>query len=126
VPIKVLIADDSPFMRNSIASVLLTCKEIEVVGESDCFGQTVERTALLHPQVLVLDLHMPDEKQIDIFAVRAQLAECALIVISVWNDAETREYAMNMGADAFLDKATLGTDLIPKILSIGSRSHISV
>ena len=61
MPITVLLADDSEIMRKVIVDLLKSDPEIEVVAECVSFAQTLEITAKVLPQVIVLDVHMPDE-----------------------------------------------------------------
>jgi chemotaxis response regulator CheB len=62
--IRVLLADDSEIMRNVIAGLLRDDPEIEVVAECGSFAQTMERASKLHPQVIVLDVHMGERPNI--------------------------------------------------------------
>jgi chemotaxis response regulator CheB len=59
--IRVLLIDDSDIMRRAIARTLEEEASLEVVGEGTCFADAVELCGTLKPDVLVLDLHMPDE-----------------------------------------------------------------
>src|SRR5580692_13055440 len=62
--IKVLLADDSEIVRRGIRQLLAAETEIEIVGEAVNFAQTIRMTRDLNPQVVILDLHMPDENNI--------------------------------------------------------------
>ena len=58
--IKVLIADDTAVMREAIRSLLGNEPEIELVGETEDFPQTLTMACKLKPQVVILDVHMPN------------------------------------------------------------------
>ena len=58
--IKVLLADDTAFMRNAIRSLLGREPEIELVGEAQNFAESLSLTRQFKPHVVILDLHMPD------------------------------------------------------------------
>lgn len=62
--ISVLLADDSEVMRKVILDLLKSDPEIEAVAECVGFAQTIEIAAKLHPQVIVLDVHMRDERAV--------------------------------------------------------------
>jgi DNA-binding NarL/FixJ family response regulator len=56
MPLMVLIADDSETMRSAIVGLFKDNPELEVVGEYSTFAQTLELTAALKPDFLLLDL----------------------------------------------------------------------
>jgi len=60
MPITVLLADDAAIMRRAIRNVLESDPEIKIVGETADFARTIQMAADLKPQVVVMDLHMPD------------------------------------------------------------------
>jgi chemotaxis response regulator CheB len=115
--IRVLIADDSDVIRAAIARTLKSDPDLEVVGEATNFAETLERTGTLNPDVVLLDLHMPDEYRYSPEIVKGPLLEnCGCVLaISVWNDGDAMALAKNMGAVALLDKADLFSTLISSI-----------
>ena len=113
--ISVLLADDSEIMRKVIADLLKSDPEIEVVAESVGFAETIQLAAKLHPQVIVLDVHMSDERIVTRGQVKSGMNGARLLAMSVWNDNETRYLAKSMGAVKLLDKSRLATELIPAI-----------
>ena len=62
--ITVLLADDSFVVRKAIRRLLDSECEIEIIGESADFAQTIELTTHLKPQVVLMDLHMPDASSV--------------------------------------------------------------
>jgi len=123
VSIKVLLADDSEIVRRAIRSVLATQPEIEIVGEAASFAQAIQMANALTPHVIAMDLHMPDENRIDPLDVKLQLNRGArTLAISVWNDEETQTLAQTLGAATLLDKAELGSTLIPAIVQLHRNS----
>jgi DNA-binding NarL/FixJ family response regulator len=117
MPIRVLLIDDTDIMRSAIARTLKEEPSLELVGEGASFAESVELCSALKPDVLVLDLHMPDEEQYPPELVKSQIKEICIVAISVWNDEKARALADRLGAKAFLDKTTLYTTLIPAIKS---------
>ena len=57
--IKVLIVDDSAFMRNALATMLSSDPEIKVIGTARDGVEAVEKTALLKPDIVTMDVEMP-------------------------------------------------------------------
>jgi DNA-binding NarL/FixJ family response regulator len=117
MPIKVLVADDTEFIRRAIRRLLDFQPEIEIVGEAADFAQTIKMIKDLEPHVIVMDLHMSDKEGVGPLEIMSHLAEngSRLLAISVWNDDETKALAATCGASRFLDKATLGSELLPAI-----------
>lgn len=126
MPIRVLLADDTDIIRLAILKVLSEEPSLELVGEGASFADAVQLTAMLKPDVLLLDLHMPDEAQYPPELVKPQLARhnVCIVAISVWNDDKARALADRFGAKAFLDKTTLYTTLIPAIKSCVSEKPL--
>jgi two-component system response regulator DevR len=123
MPITVLLADDAAIMRRAIRNVLESDPEIEIVGETADFARTIQMATDLKPQVVVMDLHMPDATSVTPSEVKASFASsaCQLLAISIWDDENSHALAKTYGAVAFLDKVSLGTDLIPAIKRSVSR-----
>ena len=117
MPIRVLIADDSDVMRATIASTLKADSDLEVVGEAASFAEALERAGILNPDIVLLDLHMPDEERYSPEIVKGPLLQnCGCILaLCVWNDGDAIALAKNIGAVALLDKADLFSNLISSI-----------
>jgi chemotaxis response regulator CheB len=113
--ISVLLADDSEVMRKVIVDLLKSDPEIELVAECVSFAQTLTIAARLLPQLIVLDIHMPDEDAVTQAQLKAGLIGKRLLAISIWEDDETKALAESMGAVKLLDKTKLSAELIPAI-----------
>ena len=115
--IKVLLADDSEVMRRAIAKLLNEEASTSLVGEARGFAETIRLANELRPDVLVIDLHMSDEREFSPESVRFQLSmhSGCIVAISVWNDVDAMALAKNIGAVALLDKADLFSTLISTI-----------
>ena len=119
--IKVLLADDSEIVRRAIRALLRSQPEIELVGEAANFAQAIQLANALTPHVM--DLHMPDENSINLLDVKSQMNRGArTLAISMWNDEETQTLAQMLGAVTLLDKAELGSTLIPAIVQLRGNS----
>jgi DNA-binding NarL/FixJ family response regulator len=118
MPIKVLLADDSEMMRRAIVQLLKEEPNIKVVGEAVGFSEMFEKTADLKPDVLLMDLHMHDEREYTPAFVASQLLLSArhIFAISLWNDDASKALARSFGARELLDKNKLALELIPKIM----------
>jgi DNA-binding NarL/FixJ family response regulator len=116
MPIRVLIADDSPIMRKAVRNVLSGQSGIEIVGEACNVGEMIEMKRKFVPDIVIMDLYMAEESKIS--ANQLSSSESHLLAISA-SDAEVGcQKAKDMGASAFLDKLCLHTTLIPKIFEL--------
>jgi DNA-binding NarL/FixJ family response regulator len=116
ISIKVLLADDTQIMRQAIRRLLDAQPGIELVGEAADFAQTIQMANDLKPQVIVMDLHMPNDSNLTPLEVQSRLHHSSrLLAISIWNDEETKALAKRFGAAALLDKTDLGKKLVPAI-----------
>ncbi|UZQ85815.1 chemotaxis-specific protein-glutamate methyltransferase CheB [Thermoclostridium stercorarium] len=117
--IKVLIVDDSSFMRVRIRTLLETCSEIKVVGIARNGMDAVRKTVVLRPDVITMDINMPDMSGIE--AVELIMKQCPtpiIMVSSLSSDGanETLE-ALEKGAVDYIHKDNLNEkNLIEKIL----------
>ena len=117
MPIKVLLADDNDVMRRAIVKILNEEPSTELVGEAKGFAETIQLASALKPDVLLMDLHMSDEREYSPESVKVQLSMHAgcVVAISVWNDEEAKALAKRFGARVLLDKVNLYSELISAI-----------
>ena len=118
-----LLADDSEVIRNAVKRLLETEPAIEILGEATDFAEAIQMTRELKPDVLLLDLHMPDERTLDAEYIKAHLrptgSEIKIIGISLSgnDDDEARDLATSLGASTLVEKSRFYDELIPAILS---------
>jgi DNA-binding NarL/FixJ family response regulator len=121
-PVRILLADDSDIMREAIRKLLDGEPSMEIVGEAPCFASTIQAVADCNPDVLLLDLHMPQKHDLQPPMVKSQLA-CVphTVAISFANDEEAKSLAASYGAVALLDKMSLFEQLVPALTELVTR-----
>jgi DNA-binding NarL/FixJ family response regulator len=111
--IRVLIVDDYPAVRQALRMLLTAEPDMIVVGEASSGRAALEQVAGLEPDVVLMDLVMPD---IDGIAATAALRlshpGIAVIVLSIHDDWPARARAMEAGAAAFVAKTVPATTLL--------------
>jgi DNA-binding NarL/FixJ family response regulator len=117
--VKILLADDAAIIRNGIRALLSNRADIAVIGEASSFRETIQKTAELHPDLIVLDVHLADEDHIALTEVKGLLNGAKVLAISFGSDEHTGELAASVGAVKLLDKMDLSDQLIPAILELG-------
>jgi DNA-binding NarL/FixJ family response regulator len=117
MPIKLLLVDDSDVMRAAIRQLLTKELGIEVIGTATSFAEALALTDALKPDVLLMDLHMSDERAYPPELMKSQIrlhTKC-IVAMSLWNDDEAKALAESFGAHVLLDKMKLYSKLIPAI-----------
>jgi chemotaxis response regulator CheB len=119
--VKVLVADDAAIIRNAVSRLLEAEPTIKVVGVAENFSQTLQMAASLRPDVVLLDLHMPDGHAFQPAVVKSELGLSGARVLGMSlssgeDDEESRVLAESYGVVMLLDKARFGNALIPAIL----------
>ncbi len=127
--VRLLIADDAAVIRNAIKRLLVDQPSIELLGEAENFKQAISMATALKPDVVLLDLHMPDDYQIEPGIVRDRLSVCGSKVVAMslsgQEDSETRKLAEGFGAVAMLDKAELHDVLISTLWRISQSDELT-
>jgi DNA-binding NarL/FixJ family response regulator len=116
VTIRVLIADDQPLMRAAFEMTLRPEKDIEVVGEAADGREAIEQARRLHPDVLLMDIRMPELDGVE--ATRILSSEDEAIKILILTTFDIDEYvveALEAGASGFLLKDIRADELIQAI-----------
>jgi DNA-binding NarL/FixJ family response regulator len=117
MPIKVLIADDSRIILPAIRRELSAEPLIEVVAEASTFAETMQMINDFKPDVLLLDLYMPERRDFTPDFVKSQLVSVnCVLAMSFSNDSEAKALAERYGAVSLLDKMNLVAELVPAIL----------
>jgi DNA-binding NarL/FixJ family response regulator len=110
--LNILVVDDHALMRESVRAILETDDGFEVVGEAESAGAAVEQAGALRPDVILLDLRLPDA---DGFACLDALArrvpEAAVIVFSAVDEPELVSAALDRGAAGYILKRISPVDL---------------
>lgn len=124
-PISVLPVDDNVTFLHILIDFLREEEEIIVVGTARSGEEALEKAKELQPQVILLDLIMPGLGGLSaIPRLRSMMPDVGIIILTVLDAKAYREAALAAGADDFVAKANLYTDLIPAIqrLTQGRRS----
>lgn len=111
--IRVLVADDSAFMRKVLLSILEADGAFEVVGEARDGRETVEKSTKLRPHVITMDINMPHMDGLQATEVIMSTDPRPILIVSSESreGAEPTLRALGLGAVDFIAKPTGGIDL---------------
>jgi DNA-binding NarL/FixJ family response regulator len=119
VRVRVVLVDDDDLMRAGLRSVLSSDETIDVVGEAGDGREAVDRIRELRPDLVLMDIRMPDLDGIS--ATREVLATSADVKVVVLTTFEQDDYifdALSAGASGFLLKRTQPEELIAAIHTV--------
>jgi two-component system, NarL family, response regulator NreC len=123
--LRILLADDHTVMRTGLRTLLERQPNLEVVGETENGRQTVELSASLKPDVVVMDVVMPILNGIE--ATKQIVDKCsttAVVILSMYSDEAYVMRALKAGARAYLLKDSAAADLISAIEAVSQGKSI--
>ena len=105
--IKVFIADDSLIVREHLVTMLDELIGVEIVGQAGTVAEAINAIEKLQPDVVILDIRMPDGSGMDVLQVIKQDEPApVVIVLTNYPYPAYRQKCLRAGADFFLDKST--------------------
>ena len=111
-PIRVVLADDHDILRQGLKMLLSLQQNIQVIGEARTGRQAVAMVQDLQPDVLVLDISMPDMDGLEVCQqIRSQQSATQVLMLTMHDSEEYFLQALRMGAAGYLVKKAAPTDL---------------
>jgi DNA-binding NarL/FixJ family response regulator len=118
-PISVLLVDDNPAFLRLITRFLQEHDDVVVVGAAGGGEEALALAQDLQPDVVLIDLAMPGLSGLEaIPRLRAVLPAAGIIALTVLNTNSYLQASLEAGANDFVAKASLNTDLLPAIRRI--------
>jgi len=103
--ITVAIVDDHPIVRAGMRTILGSADDIVVVAEGGSGGEALRLVAECHPDVLVLDLNLPDQSGIEVTRqLRAQNSSAAILILTAHDEAQAIFELLENGALGYVLK----------------------
>ena len=116
---RVLIADDHPIVREGLSAVIDDQPDMAVVGQAANGAEAVALALAHRPDVLLLDLRMPELNGVAaIRAIRAQWPQAHVVVLTTYDGDEDIYRALQAGAQAYLLKDTPRAELLDVIRAV--------
>jgi DNA-binding NarL/FixJ family response regulator len=123
--LRILIAEDHPLFRKGMVSLLTSVPEFEVVGEAASGGEAVARAAQLQPDVVLMDLQLPNVNGIK--ATRMILQESPsirVLVVTLFEDDDSVFMALRAGARGYVLKDAEEEEMVLSIRAVGKGEAI--
>ena len=118
-PIRVLIVDDHPLLREGIADLIGAEPDMQLVAEAATGREALAHFKLKRPDVTLMDLQMPDMGGIEaIIAIRGEFPNARIIVLTTYTGDVQVLRALKAGARAYLLKGHVNTELLEIIRAV--------
>jgi DNA-binding NarL/FixJ family response regulator len=118
--LRILIAEDHPLFRKGMISLLASAPELEVVGEAKTGEEAIVRTSDLQPDVVLMDLQMPEVNGIE--ATRTILQESPsvrILMVTLFEDEDSVFMALRAGARGYVLKDADEEEMLAAIRAVG-------
>jgi DNA-binding NarL/FixJ family response regulator len=114
--IRVLVADDHPAFRRGVALMLADVPDVHLVGDAETGARVVELATELHPDVVLMDLRMPELDGIEATRRLGVLEPApAVVVLTMFEDDDSVFAAMRAGARGYLLKGAEQDEIVRAI-----------
>ena len=121
---RIMIVDDNKALRDNIRKLLEFEPDMEVICEAVSGGEAIQKAKLLVPDIILMDVNMPEMDGISATEIIAgDMPQCLIIVISVQGEQEYFRKAMFAGAKDYLVKPFDGAELVSCIKQIYAREQ---
>jgi DNA-binding NarL/FixJ family response regulator len=120
-PVRVLVADDHPVFRDGLAMLLGSVPDVEVVGTAATGVQAVELVRELQPDVVVMDVQMPELNGIEATRqIASEAPSVGVVVLTMSEDDGTVFAAVRAGARGYLVKGAEQDEIVRAITAVAS------
>jgi CheY-like chemotaxis protein len=118
-PFRILIVDDSPSVRESLGWLLRDEAGLTVAGDADNGSDAMRQVIKLKPDVVILDIELPDT---DGFTVTRQLKTLPhpplVVLLSIHTDVLSKQQGLEAGCDAFVEKGLGWPELLAALKKV--------
>jgi len=123
--LRILIADDVADVCRDLSLLLEISGEVEVVAVATDGQEAIDRSAVLRPDVVIMDLAMPGLDGYQAASrIKSELTGSRVVALTVHQDGASRQKALAAGFDAFVVKGASLEELLGAICSLGAKeSH---
>ncbi len=117
--IRILVADDHALIRMGLVSLVNTEPDITVVAEAADGRQAVEQFAKFNPDLVLMDLRMPNTNGIEAtIEIRKKSPNARVLILSTFDGDEDIHKALQAGAQGYVLKGSTGENLIPALRAL--------
>jgi DNA-binding NarL/FixJ family response regulator len=116
---KILIADDHAMVRDGVKNLIRQNKDLIVVGEAHTGNQTLELYEMLTPDLLIMDISMPDMNGMEVSrTILSKNPKANIIILSMYDDEDYISRCLEYGVKGYVVKNESGSELDYAIKSV--------
>lgn len=116
---RILLADDHAILRSGLRLMLSSQQDLEIVGEAATGAETLKQSEALKPDLILLDLSMPEIGGLDILPVlHRKVANAKILVLTMHDDKHYLYQALQNGASGYVLKKAADIELITAIRAV--------
>lgn len=120
-PLNVLIVDDHDIVRKGLVMLISRQEDMRLVGEAGTAAEAVQRARDLSPDVVVLDVRLPDESGIEACRdIRAESPSIKVLMLTSYSDEEAVMGSIMAGASGYLLKEIRSQEIVEAIRRVGA------
>ncbi|MDO8145678.1 MULTISPECIES: response regulator transcription factor [unclassified Isoptericola] len=118
--VRVFLVDDHEIVRRGVADLIEAEPDLEVVGEAGTAAQALARIPALTPDVVVLDVRLPDGDGVTVCRELHSRMDVACLMLTSFDDDEALFDAIMAGAAGYVLKQVRGTDIVAAIRTVAA------
>jgi len=119
--LRVLMVDDHPIVLAGLKALVDADPGLELVGEARDGRSAVRLAALTQPDVVVLDISIPEMNGAEVTkALRAEVPDCRILVLTVHDDRATVRQFLDLGVSGYMVKRSAAGDLVRAIHAVAA------
>jgi DNA-binding NarL/FixJ family response regulator len=120
-PVRVVVADDHPLMRDGLRAMFASVPDVELLGEAANGEEAVEQALAQKPDVVVMDLHMPGTNGVEATRRIVQAhPDIGVLVLTMAEDDDSVFAAMRAGARGYLLKGARQDEIVRAIRTVAA------
>lgn len=117
--VRLLLADDHAILRSGLRLLLNSQPDYEVVGEAENGREALQQAQALHPDVLLLDINMPEIDGLSLIPMlKAAVPQVKILVLTMHEDASYLQQAVQAGASGYVLKRAVDLELLMAIKAV--------
>ena len=118
-PSRILVVDDHEQFRQLVCSLLRKSAEFQIVGEASDGLEAIQKAETLHPDLILLDIHLPKLNGIEVvIRLRTVAPHTKILVLSQETSPDVVEEALSLGALGYVHKIRVANELLPAVKAV--------
>jgi DNA-binding NarL/FixJ family response regulator len=123
--IRVMCVDDHPLVRKGVASIIMNEPDMELVAEASGGKEAVEKYRELHPDVVLMDLRMPEMDGTEATrAIRGENPDARIIALTSYDGDQDIYRALEAGVRGYILKEMVHTEVVKAIRTVQSGKRL--